>query len=65
MIEAIRDHVRSQHHDAAEHLRILYGGSMNPGNVAALMAKRDIDGGVVGGASLDPDTFGAVVRYWK
>ena len=50
--------------DASESTRILYGGSMNPGNVAGLMAKRDIDGGLVGGASLDPDTFASVIRYW-
>ena len=50
--------------DAADSTRILYGGSMNPGNVAGLMAKKDIDGGLVGGASLDPDTFASVVRYW-
>ena len=50
--------------DASESTRILYGGSMNPGNVAGLMAKKDIDGGLVGGASLDPDTFASVVRYW-
>ena len=50
--------------DAAESTRILYGGSMNPGNVAGLMAKKDIDGGLVGGASLDPDTFASVIRYW-
>lgn len=49
--------------DASESTRILYGGSVNPGNVAGLMAKRDIDGGLVGGASLDPDTFASVVRY--
>ena len=50
--------------DAAEATRVLYGGSMNPGNVAGLMAKKDIDGGLVGGASLDPDTFASVIRYW-
>ncbi len=50
--------------DTAEAVRILYGGSVNPGNVAGLMAKRDIDGGLVGGASLDPDKFASVVRYW-
>ncbi|MFQ5518115.1 MAG: triose-phosphate isomerase [Acidimicrobiia bacterium] len=48
----------------ADAIRILYGGSMNAGNVAALMAKRDIDGGLVGGASLDPDGFASVIRYW-
>ena len=64
VIGGIRQKVEDAHADAAEHVRILYGGSVNPGNVAALMAKRDIDGGLVGGASLDPDTFAAVVRYW-
>ena len=64
VIGGIRDQIRSIHQDAADHTRILYGGSVNPGNVSALMAKRDIDGGLVGGASLDPDTFASVVRYW-
>jgi len=50
--------------EAAGEVRIIYGGSVNPGNVAGLMAKRDIDGALVGGASLDPDTFAAVIRYW-
>jgi triosephosphate isomerase len=49
---------------AAEQVRILYGGSVTPGNIAGLMAKRDIDGALVGGASLDPDKFAALVRYW-
>lgn len=48
----------------SDSVRILYGGSVNPGNIAGLMAKRDIDGGLVGGASLDPDTFASVIRYW-
>ena len=64
VIGAIRTQIGDAHADAADHVRILYGGSVNPGNVAALMAKRDIDGGLVGGSSLDPDTFAAVVRYW-
>ena len=49
---------------AAERVRILYGGSVNPGNVASFMAHPHIDGALVGGASLDPDVFAAVVRYW-
>jgi triosephosphate isomerase len=49
---------------AAEGVRILYGGSVNAGNIKDLMAKSDIDGGLVGGASLDPDSFAAIVRYW-
>ncbi len=60
----LRESVREQWPGAADDVRILYGGSVNPGNVAGLMAKRDIDGGLVGGASLDPDTFASVVRYW-
>jgi triosephosphate isomerase (TIM) len=50
--------------DAADRVRILYGGSVNPGNISAFMAKRDIDGALVGGASLDPDQFAAIIRYW-
>ena len=48
----------------AEAIRILYGGSVNAGNVRALMAKRHIDGALVGGASLDPDGFASICRYW-
>ncbi len=54
----------SQGEEVAARVRILYGGSVNPGNIAAFMAKRDIDGALVGGASLDPDQFAAIVRYW-
>ncbi len=50
--------------EAATSVRIVYGGSVNPGNIAAFMAKRDVDGALVGGASLDPDQFAAIVRYW-
>ena len=45
-------------------IRIQYGGSMNAGNAAELLAKPDIDGGLVGGASLKPD-FGKIVNYNK
>lgn len=44
-------------------VRILYGGSVNPGNIKELMAKEHIDGALVGGASLDPDKMAAIVRY--
>ena len=50
--------------DTAEAVRIQYGGSMNAGNAAELLAKPDIDGGLVGGASLKAD-FGKIVNYYK
>jgi triosephosphate isomerase len=46
-----------------EQLRILYGGSVKPENVKALMAEPEIDGALVGGASLDPKSFAAIVNY--
>ncbi len=49
--------------DAAAKLRILYGGSVKPDNTKILMAKEDIDGTLVGGASLDPASFAAIVNY--
>jgi triosephosphate isomerase (TIM) len=48
---------------AATQLRILYGGSVKPDNTAALMSQHDIDGVLVGGASLDPKSFAAIVNY--
>jgi triosephosphate isomerase len=60
----LREQIRANWGDAAEESRILYGGSVNAGNIAGLMAKTDIDGGLVGGASLDPDGFASLVRYW-
>lgn len=60
----IRAQVEEKFSGAGEQVRILYGGSVNPGNIAGFMAKKDVDGALVGGASLDPDQFAAVVRYW-
>ena len=45
----------------AEAIRIQYGGSMNAGNCAELLAKPDIDGGLIGGASLKPVDFAAII----
>ena len=50
--------------DTAEKIRIQYGGSMNAGNCKELLAKPDIDGGLIGGASLKAD-FGEIVNYNK
>jgi triosephosphate isomerase len=49
----------------AKSIRILYGGSVKPNNIAELMAMPDIDGALVGGASLDPETFSKIVHFNK
>lgn len=49
--------------DLAARVRILYGGSVKPDNVKNLMAEEEIDGALVGGASLDPKSFAAIVKY--
>ncbi len=46
----------------AEQLRILYGGSVKPDNIEGLMKEREIDGALVGGASLDPQSFATIVK---
>ncbi len=60
----IRAEVRARFgEDRAAAVRILYGGSVKPDNVKALMAKEEIDGVLVGGASLDPASFASIVNY--
>jgi triosephosphate isomerase len=49
--------------DAGEAVRIQYGGSVKPGNIASLMERPGIDGALVGGASLDPEDFARIIRY--
>src|SRR5512146_2637682 len=49
--------------EIARNLRILYGGSVKPDNAKTLMAEEEIDGALVGGASLDPKSFAAIVKY--
>ena len=62
--ELIRRRVTDRHGaDAAGQVRIQYGGSVKPGNIAELMDRPDIDGALVGGASLDPDEFSRIVRF--
>jgi triosephosphate isomerase len=46
----------------AQKVRILYGGSMKPSNAAELLAQNDIDGGLIGGASLEPRSFVELIR---
>ncbi len=49
--------------DVAARMRILYGGSVKPDNATALISQEEIDGALVGGASLKPDSFLAIVKY--
>ena len=49
--------------DVARKMRILYGGSVKPENAKALMSEEEIDGALVGGSSLDPNSFAAIVKY--
>ena len=60
----IRRKVKSLYsRETADGLRIQYGGSVTPENVSTLMAKPDIDGALVGGASLKPESFAALVNF--
>jgi triosephosphate isomerase (TIM) len=59
----IRKELRARFGEVADEVRIQYGGSVKPDNVATLMAEPDIDGALVGGASLTPDSFIKLVRY--
>ncbi|WP_432574965.1 triose-phosphate isomerase [Kineococcus sp. SYSU DK005] len=62
--EALRAAVAGQFDaDTAQAVRILYGGSVKPANIASIMAQPDVDGALVGGASTDAGDFAAVVRY--
>ncbi len=66
--QEVHSYIRSMIADSfgstlAEGIRILYGGSVKPGNIEELMAMSDIDGALVGGASLDPETFGKIAMY--
>ncbi len=61
---AIRDRLAELYSgDLADHVRVLYGGSVKPGNVAAIMAQPDVDGVLVGGASIDAEDFASICRY--
>ena len=61
---ALRERVREVHGDvAADGVRVLYGGSVKAANVAGIMAQGDVDGCLVGGASLTVDEFGGICRF--
>jgi len=61
--EYIRTRLRQCYGKSAETLRILYGGSVTPENIDSLMACPDVDGALVGGASLKPDSFEMIVKF--
>ncbi len=61
---AIRGHVAQMYsQDVADRVRIQYGGSVKSSNVAAIMSEPDIDGALIGGASLDPDEFVTICKF--
>jgi triosephosphate isomerase len=61
----IRSLVGAKAAGAAMAIRVQYGGSVKPANIAELMDQPDIDGALVGGASLDPDDFSRVTRFYE
>ena len=62
-IGVIRSVIREMAGAAADQVRILYGGSVKPSNVTELMSMPEIDGALVGGASLDPDDFAKIIKF--
>jgi triosephosphate isomerase len=60
-ISFVRALVADRSKEAAERIRILYGGSVKPDNAADILAQPDVDGALVGGASLDPEGFARIV----
>ena len=63
---AIRSRIREVHGDtAADAVRVLYGGSVKAANVAGIMDKPDVDGCLVGGASLQADEFAGICRFYE
>ncbi|MDJ0788852.1 MAG: triose-phosphate isomerase [Myxococcota bacterium] len=61
----IRERLGAQFGEAGTAMRIQYGGSVKPENVASLMAQPDIDGALVGGASLEPESFSRIVHFQR
>jgi triosephosphate isomerase len=62
---AIRGRLGDVHgSDVADRTRVLYGGSVKAANVAGIMAESDVDGCLVGGASLQVDEFGGICRFY-
>jgi triosephosphate isomerase len=64
-IATIRAAIRQVVGATADEMRVLYGGSVKAGNAPELMAQPEIDGALVGGASLDPDEFARIIQYGR
>jgi triosephosphate isomerase len=63
-VELIRETLATKYDPGmAEGVRVEYGGSVKPGNIREFMAHPEIDGALVGGASLDPEEFALIVKY--
>jgi triosephosphate isomerase len=66
VIGAIRGRIAELYEaPVAQAVRILYGGSVKSGNVADIMAQPDVDGALVGGASIDAEEFVRICRYYE
>jgi triosephosphate isomerase (TIM) len=64
VVEVIRETLASRYDaELAQGIRVQYGGSVKPGNIRGFMAHPEIDGALVGGASLDPEDFALIVKY--
>jgi triosephosphate isomerase len=63
VIGALRNRLADRHGNVADRVRILYGGSVKSNNVASIMSQPDIDGALVGGASIDAEEFVRICRY--
>jgi triosephosphate isomerase len=63
MTAALRSRIADKHGNTADRVRILYGGSVKAANIAAIMAQPDVDGALVGGASIDADEFVRICRF--
>jgi len=64
VVELIRETLAKRYDDrVAQEVRVQYGGSVKPGNIRGFMAHPEIDGALVGGASLDPEEFALIVKY--
>jgi len=64
VVEVIRAAVRDKYDDVvAQAVRVQYGGSVKPGNIRGFMAHPEIDGALVGGASLDPEDLALIVKH--